>query len=721
MQVREKPTRNVQKPNQRRLISPTWVAAAVILAATGAAMFTYSRTGSIWKPVPAFKFASLPDYGKGLQIYDRNDKVLATLYADRDTQPVKLADVAPSMRQALLTAEDRAFYRHGGVNLWGVTRAILANLQAGKPVQGGSTITQQLAKNIYFEGETRTIDRKLAEVFLSMELERAYRKDELLESYLNTVYMGHGVYGIERAAQKYFGKSAKALKPSESAFLAALIPAPSVYSQVANRGATIEKQKRILAEMVEVGYLTPDKAKQFQQDKLVFRSIEGGAEKFPHYISYVTSQLESRFGKDMWTHGWSVYTNLDPSAQHLAERTLHNGITKAPRGVSQGALVSISVVDGSVVAMVGGAKEFSKNQWNRAINPHTAGSAFKPFVYLAGLNEGVLKADTMLDDAPLSFKRVGMAKPYSPRNFDGQYLGPITLRKAIALSRNTCAVNVADQVGTEQVIETARLAGITGKMEPNLSLALGSCAVSPLDMANAYATLARGGEYIEPSFVRKVTDKNGRLVFENAPQQKTVFAAEPVAQLVDALQDVVERGTGTRARLFDRPVAGKTGTADGGKDIWFAGFTPDMATVVWGGNDENQPIQGVTGGTVMAGIWQNYMRSYYQAHTIAAGSFVQPVNPLIEEPEPLHFLPTPAGIFGRVVDFFTGGDSNVREDTYENDGVQQAPSALAAMPPVAPDRLQQTSNDDGTADSKKAKKPKKKKGFFKKLVDFFDD
>jgi 1A family penicillin-binding protein len=709
MQVRERPTSTVQKRVGKRIARPSWIAAAIILASLSAAAFTFSSTGSIWKPVPALRFAFLPDYGAGLQVFDRFDRKVATLYADKDQQPVKLQDVAPVMRQALLTAEDREFYRHGGVNLWAFARAILANIEAGKPVQGGSTLTQQLAKNIYFEGETRTIDRKLAEVVVAMELERSYKKDELLESYLNTVYFGHGVYGVERAAQKYFGKSASHLQSAEAAFLVALIPAPSVYSQTSNRQTTLEKQRRILTDMVETGCLTTAQSEKAKREKLAFHSIEGGAEKFPHYLSYVTRALEDKYGHDFWARGWHVYTNLDPSAQHLAERTLHNGVRKAPVGVSQGALVSISVADGGVIAMVGGAKEFSKNQWNRAINAHTAGSAFKPFVYLTGLTQGVLKYDTVLDDAPVSFRPAGFGQTYSPRNFDGQFLGPITIRKAIALSRNTCAVSVAQDVGPDRVIETAQLAGVTTKVEPNLSIALGSCAISPLDMANAYATLARGGEYIEPTFVRKLTDAEGRMVFESPPQSHRVFASEPVAQLVDALEDVVERGTGTRARLFDRPVAGKTGTADGGKDIWFAGFTPDLATVVWGGSDENQPIKGVTGGSVMASIWQNYMRSYYQAHTIPAGSFVRPAQPLIEEAEPLHFLPTPAGIFDRVIEFFTGdGTPTVPEYFYKEE-----------EPRPASDFRQEQAQSSKSAllhDQEEPEPPRKKKrNIFKRL------
>jgi penicillin-binding protein 1A len=239
-------------------------------------------------------------------------------------------------------------------------------------------------------------------------------------------------------------------------------------------------------------------------------------------------------------------------------------------------------------------------------------------------------------------------KTYAPRNFDGHYLGPITVRKALALSRNTCAVRVGQEVGPAKIVEVAQAAGINSKLEPTLALSLGASAVSPLDMADAYSTLARSGVHIQPQFIRKITDANGRTVQEYYPSPAKVFDEEPVAELVDALQDVVQKGTARQARLFDRPVAGKTGTADGARDIWFVGFTPDMVTAVWGGNDQDQPIAGnqVTGGTIMAGIWQRYMDAYYAAIPTPPGEFPIPDHPFIEEPEPLHFLPQPAGIFG---------------------------------------------------------------------------
>ncbi len=325
----------------------------------------------------------------------------------------------------------------------------------------------------------------------------------------------------------------------------------------------------------------------------------------------------------MRQEGLKVYTNLDPKVEEIAEATLNESIKHAPPGVSQAALVSISVADGAVLALVGGVGNFWKNQFNRATNPHTVGSSFKPFVYLTAFLEGLATPDSGIDDSPLVVHQGWGMPDYIPKNFDHKFYGHITVRKALCLSRNIPALRMAQKVGINNVIETARLAGIRAKLDANLSLALGSSAISPLDMAGAYSTFARDGIAIKPSVLRRIENNKG-LVKEIFNEPKTrVFPPEPVSELIDVLQDVVRMGTGTQAKLADRPVAGKTGTADEGKDIWFIGFTPDLVTAVWGGNDDNLPIPGhnVTGGVVMAKIWQKYNKAYYEAFKTPAGNF----------------------------------------------------------------------------------------------------
>jgi penicillin-binding protein 1A len=569
---------------------------------------------------------------EAIQIYDGQDKLICTVEGDEDRRVVPLTQISNQMQQAILAAEDHHFYEHSGINFFSIIRASLANFQAGKVVEGGSTITQQLAKNLFFSDAGRTYDRKLREAYVAWDLERRYNKERILNMYLNQVYFGNNAYGIERAASRYFDKTAAGLTIAESAFLAGLVKAPSELGTVKGRTPAIARQKEIIDKMVEYGYITETQAKAAKAQKLSFKKGINPLQKYPYYISYVLEALRERFSQaEMRRQGLRVYTNLDPGAQELAEKTLNDGIKKAPKGVTQGALVSISVRDGAVVALVGGVGDFWRNQFNRATNPHTVGSSFKPFVYLTAFLKGTFHPDSIIDDSPLTIQQPWGLPAYAPKNFDHKYYGRITIDRALALSRNVPAVKVGQKVGMDSVIETARLAGLTAKLDPNLSLALGSSAASPLEMAGAYSTFARAGVAIKPQVLRKIENNRGQIIEVFEPKVDRVFPVDPVAQLVSCMQDVVKWGTGAQAKLADRPVAGKTGTADEAKDIWFIGFTPDLVTAVWGGNDENKPIPGhnVTGGVVMAKIWHDYNEAYYKAHPTPPGNFIvpSPVNP----------------------------------------------------------------------------------------------
>lgn len=556
---------------------------------------------------------TLKDTTKGVQFFDRNNKFLCTVHADRDREPVPLDKVSQSMRDALVSAEDHTFYEHHGIDFIGVVRAFKKNREAGRIVEGGSTITQQLIKNLYLDKNDRSYNRKIKEVFLSWDAENRFSKAKIMETYLNEVYFGGGVYGVERAANNYFNKHASQLNVPESAFLAGLIKSPSVYGNPANLNLAVKRQQVVLDKMAEYGYISASDAQNFKSQKLAFRKGASPV-KYPYYIAYALEQVKKEMGAKMWTENLKVYTNLDPVAQKLATEKLTHGIKNAPAGVDQGALVSMNVKDGAVLAMVGGVGQYEDNQWNRALFPHTAGSCFKPFVYLAGLMNGILEPDTVINDEPLTFKEEH-GPEWKPKNFDGQFKGWITVRNALINSRNICAIRIAMLTGIQPVIDAARAAGLTSKMDPYPSLALGTCAVSPLEMATAYATLARNGVYMPPQVIREIDCADGETKkFQSAPSSN--LPASSVATLVDAMQDVVNRGTGTQARLPGIPVAGKTGTADGARDIWFSGFTPEVVTTVWGGSDKNQKVRGhnVTGGTVMARIWRDYMSGYYATH-----------------------------------------------------------------------------------------------------------
>ncbi len=587
---------------------------------------------SMWKQIQELPDVTMVERFEpieAIQILDKQDHLICTVEGDEDRRVVPLNQISTKMQQAILAAEDHHFYEHNGINFFSIFRASMANMVAGHVKEGGSTITQQLAKNLFFADAGRTYDRKIKEAYVAWDLERRYSKERILNMYLNQVYFGNNAYGIERAASRYFDRSAAQLSLAQAAFLAGLVKAPSELGLPQNRAAAYSRQKEIIDKMVEYGYITAAQAKEAKDQQLAFKKGTNSMQKYPYYISYVLQVLRERFSQaEMRRQGLRVYTNLDPVAQELAEKALNEGIKKAPKGVTQGALVSVSVSGGEVVALVGGVGNFWKNQFNRATNPHTVGSSFKPFVYLTAFCKNVLGPDSIIDDSPLVIKSPWGQAPYAPKNFDHKFYGRIPIRRALALSRNVPAVKVGQQVGMESVIETARLAGVTAKLDPNLSLALGSSAASPLEMAGAYSTFARFGIAIKPQVIRKIENNRGQVIEVFDPRADRAFQVEPVARLVECMQDCVRWGTGTQAKLADRPVAGKTGTADEGKDIWFIGFTPDMVTAVWGGNDENKAIEGknVTGGVVMAKIWHDYNEAFYKARPTAPGSFMAPTQ-----------------------------------------------------------------------------------------------
>lgn len=599
----------------------------VFLAGTLVAGYLGAMVFQQMKDLPDISILERYEPIEAIQIFDRNDHLVCTVEGDEDRRVVSLSQIAPQMQQALLATEDRHFYEHHGFNPTSFIRASVVNMQAGHVVEGGSTITMQLVKNLFFKDAGREAGVKVKEVFISAEIERRYPKDKILEMYLNQVYFGNGAYGIERAASRYFDRSAISLDLAQSAFLAGLLKAPSELSEPGNRKAALDRQMEIIDKMVEYGYITPTQADVARKEKLQFKKGTNPLQKYPYYVSYVLDLLRGRFSQaEMRKQGLRVFTNMDPAVQELAENVLNQAISKAPKGVNQGALVCLQVKDCAVLAIVGGVGNYWKNQWNRATNPHTAGSSFKPFVYLTAFQKRAFTPDSIIDDSPISIKQGWGLPMWQPKDFDHKFMGKIPLRKALTFSRNVPSVRIAQAVGIESIIETARLAGITSKLDANLTLALGSSAVSPLELAGAYSTFARGGIAIHPQVIRKIENTRGQVIETFESRYDKAFDPEAVAELVSIMQDVVKLGTGTQAKLADRPVAGKTGTADAGKDIWFSGFTPDMVAVVWGGNDEDEPIPGhnITGGTIMAKIWHMFMEAYYQSHPTPAGSFMEP-------------------------------------------------------------------------------------------------
>ncbi len=558
--------------------------------------------------------------GGALEIYDVNNKLVCVFPSKEKRSVVPLELVSKNLVFAVLAAEDHYFYEHHGISAEGVMRATLANVNARRPVQGGSTLTQQLVKNVFFEGEPRSIALKLAESLVAAQIENRFNKEKILEMYLNQIYFGSGAYGCEQAARIYFGKSCNDLTVAESAFLAGVIKSPSILGDVSHRKRGLERQRLILEKMQEYGFLNQRDAFDASREVLAFKTskslvkVKPYVPKFPYYTSYVYQLVMS--GSE-YKHGkLKVYTSMDQSAQLAAERVLAGYKGRLPRGINQAALASVRLSDGAVIAMVGGVGSYLDNQWNSAVHPHTMGSVFKPFVYLTAFEQRILTPWSDISDAPLMILDEG-DEIWEPTNFDGKYMGIIKVEQALAYSRNVCSIRVAQQTGIPAIIRTAQRAGINEKLSDGLALSLGSSASSPLSLACAYATIARGGVYIPPVVIRRVEDEKGRVLISNDPRPARSLDQDATEKLVSILIKVVQSGTGTAARLPGVPSAGKTGTANDARDLWFVGFTPDTSTAVWTGNSENKPVSAgkfVTGGHVAAPIWRAYNTAYYRTH-----------------------------------------------------------------------------------------------------------
>ncbi len=550
------------------------------------------------------------------RVYAATGEVIASLFRE-NREFVPLDEIPLSLRQAVIAIEDERFYRHHGVDLRGTLRAVWRNLLAGEIREGGSTITQQLARAVFLS-QKRVLSRKVAEMMLALEIERRLTKDEILERYLNQVYFGNGAYGVELASQVYFGKPARQLTLAESALLAGIIRAPSVYNPFQNLPLALERQRLVLRRMAELGYLTADQARAAAGQPLHLAATRNAGLlgiRAPYFVSYILPDLLARYGEDaVYSGGLRVYTTLDPRLQAAAEKAVRAGLDEARRQnlhVSQGALVALDPATGAIRAMIGGY-DFVSSQFNRAWQARRQpGSAFKPFIYATALARGIPPTRIIVDE-PVTYEIRGTVRPedriWTPRNYDGTFRGPVTLRYALENSINIPAIKTLAEVGPQAVIDTARRMGITSPLEPVLSLALGTNEVTPLEMASAYGTLATLGIHADPFGVVKVVDRDGRVLEERTPRRQLALSADVAYVLTDLLKGVILRGTGTAANI-GRPAAGKTGTTDDYRNAWFIGYTPRLVAAVWVGNDDNTPMRRVVGGTVPARIWAAFMRA----------------------------------------------------------------------------------------------------------------
>lgn len=539
--------------------------------------------------------------------------IIGKLFKENRTW-VPLKDVPKDLKNAIIAIEDTRFYKHHGIDPIGIARAANAILKKERDIQGGSTITQQLARNLFLSQEV-TMERKIKEAILAYQIERKFSKDEILEFYLNQIYFGAGAHGIEAAAQTYFNKKTSKLTLPEAAILAGLPQAPSEYDPFTNMEKARNRQNIVLTRMAEIGLISYEEKSKAAYAEIKFaepitkKSFHGY--KFPYFTTYVINKLFELYNPDLiFKGGLKVNTTLNPKLQQLAQNALQQGIRQGiQEGLmsKQGALISIEPSTGYIVAMAGGYEFSTKDQFNRAWQARRQpGSAFKIIVYTAAVDKG-LTPSSIVHDTPISYPQAG-GKTWAPRNDDGKFWGAITLRQALTWSRNIIAVRLTEQIGLDTVIDYARRLGIQEHLEKNMSLALGSGVVTPLEMATIAATLANEGIRVDPSPFKTILDANGNTILDNALPKKTEALPVNTARImIDMMQDVIKKGTGTRANI-GRPAAGKTGTTSDFRDAWFVGFTPDLATAVWIGNDDYMPMVIAYGGYIPAITWNRFMK-----------------------------------------------------------------------------------------------------------------
>ncbi len=549
-----------------------------------------------------------PDFERQNAIIVMDDKGdTVARYGDIEGISITIKDVPPQLVQAVIAIEDRRFYDHFGLDVFGVARAMVTNIQKGRLAQGGSTVTQQLAKNLFLSPE-RTFKRKIQEALLAIWLERKLSKDEIMAAYLNRVYMGSGAYGIDAAAQVYFKKPAKDLTLYESAQMAGLLKAPSRYSPKSNPSLSASRARVVLSAMEDAGFIPEEERKSQTLMSQVSRRkpfSDPNVSGERYYSDWITGSLDEKIGKP--TNDIEIKTTLRTDLQNAAERILHDTLeANKDKNVTQGAIVIMDYT-GAVITMIGG-RNYSASQFNRAFQAlRPPGSSFKPFVYLTALEQGWKPTDE-IEDKPL---RIGK---YRPTNYYNEYHGWVTLDYALTFSLNTVAVRLMRELHPDPVISVARSAGIQAPLDRNLSLALGSSGVPLLEMVTAYATVARNGMYIPPYGIESIKDENGELLYTDSGlhQGGMVLSERATRSLHTMMEHVVEFGTGKAAQL-PRRAAGKTGTSQDFRDALFIGFTDQYIAGVWVGNDDNSSMKRVTGGTLPAQIWKQVM---LEAHKV---------------------------------------------------------------------------------------------------------
>jgi len=587
------------------------LASGMFILTLGLALFVASSLDAFLKnlrrQLPSATALASFEPSQTTQIYSGDGKVIATLYRENRTW-VNLDQVSPWMEKAVLAIEDSRFYEHHGVDPIGVFRAVYAQWKSGDR-QGASTVTMQLARNVFLSSD-QTMERKLKEALLAVEIEKSFTKQEIMEMYLNQIYLGSGAYGVQAASRLYFNKGVKHLTPAQSALLAGLPQHPNKYSPLVDETAARDRTREVLGRMREKRYLKEDayqralseveKMKFHNKDREEFQVLE-----VPYFTTYVIKQLYQRFDEDtLYRGGFKIYTTVDLKLQAKAEKTLTELIKRDGHylNASSGALVCIENKTGYIRAMVGGLKWTKKNQFNRAFQARRQpGSSFKPFIYATALECG-LTPESVVQDTPIT------VDGWSPKNSDGRFMGAITMATALQHSRNVVSVRLAQLCGLKRIIDYAHQAGIQEELPEVLSLSLGAADVTPLEMAGAYTVFPNAGIKLPTSGIKLIVDADGHVVEDNrVPVAKEVLSEPTASGMVEMMKRVVEAGTAGNAYIPNHEVGGKTGTTDSFRDAWFIGYTAEYTTAVWVGNDDYSKMWSSFGGDLPARIWHEFM------------------------------------------------------------------------------------------------------------------
>ena len=547
--------------------------------------------------LPSVEVAKGSASGPSAILLDSDGIEFARFGSQRGT-PVKLKTLPKHLIQAIISTEDRRFFQHWGIDPVAITRAFVENLKAGRIVQGGSTITQQAAKNLFLTPH-KSLKRKVQEVILAAWLEKNLTKSQILSVYLNRVYFGAGAYGIDAAARRYFGINSEKLTIIQAATLAGLLKAPSRLNPLNNPGAAKRRAHQVLKNMVSAGYITRELEKKVKKQSLHLVGVRPQGYFARYFADWIIERLPDFIGPTSGTI--IVKTTLDSNIQKISQNSLREALDKygKHKRIADGAAVVLDF-NGAIRSLVGG-KRYSSSQFNRATQAkRQPGSAFKPFVYLAGLEKG-LSPTTIFYDKPIKIGK------WAPTNYGGKYVGPLTMRDAFAISSNSVAVQIAQYSGIKNIVSVAKRLGISSPIADDLSISLGSSEVSLLELSSAYVPFANGGTGVWAFGIEKIYDGKGKTLYKKSGSGSgRVISADNLLSLDTMLSDVLTMGTGKKARI-DRKAGGKTGTSQKFRDAWFVGYDKNMLTGVWLGNDDGRPMLSVSGGSIPASIWKSIM------------------------------------------------------------------------------------------------------------------